>query len=132
MPNAEDRLDRLEARLSNLERQLAHAGGLIDSGREVSQPKPVDHLFKSPARHYSTPPDISITQILGWTGATALVLAVLSGFLLIGAGLRLRSADREYASLLPAGGLVVLGVTLHVGGWMYKKVTAIEVEPETA
>jgi uncharacterized membrane protein len=84
---------------------------------------------------------LSVTQILGWTGATALVLAVaylirlaldagwltperqlvlavLSGFALIGAGLKLRAADRQYASLLPAGGLVVLFLSIY-GAHLY-------------
>ena len=88
-----------------------------------------------------TPPELSVTRLLGWTGATALVLAsaylirlavesgwltperqvvlaVLSGFLLIGAGLRLRGADREYAGLLPAGGLVVLFLSVY-GAHLY-------------
>lgn len=83
----------------------------------------------------------SVTQILGWTGATALVLAVaylirlaldagwltperqlglavLSGLGLIGAGLKLRTADRQYASLLPAGGLVVLFLSIY-GAHLY-------------
>ncbi len=84
---------------------------------------------------------LPVTQILGWTGATALVLAmaylirlaldagwltperqlvlaVLSGFSLIAAGLRLRASDREYASLLPAGGLVVLFLSIY-GAHLY-------------
>jgi hypothetical protein len=84
---------------------------------------------------------LSVTQILGWTGATALVLAVaylirlaldagwltperqlglavLSGFALIGAGLKLRAADKQYASLLPAGGLVMLFLSIY-GAHLY-------------
>jgi len=72
-----------------------------------------------------------VTTILGWAGATALVaaaaylirlaidsgwltpirqiaLAELGGLLLIVSGLVLRRSDREYASLLPAGGIVIL------------------------
>ena len=85
-------------------------------------------------RHETYAPPV--TQILGWTGATALVLAmaylirlaldagwltperqlalaVLSGFSLIATGLRLRASDHEYASLLPAGGLVVLFLSIY-------------------
>lgn len=84
---------------------------------------------------------VSVTNILGWTGATALVLAmaylirlaldagwltperqlaiaVASGFSLIGAGLWLRASDRVYASLLPAGGLVVLFLSIY-GAHLY-------------
>ena len=78
---------------------------------------------------------VAVTQILGWSGAAALVLAgvyfirlaVDSGWLtperqvvlaalcaagLIGAGLALRRTDRGYASLLPAAGIVVLFATV--------------------
>jgi hypothetical protein len=102
-----------------------------------------------PARKMADPDDgrarashtLTVTQILGWTGATALVLAVaylirlaldagwltperqlglavFSGFALMGAGLKLRSADRQYASLLPAGGLVVLFLSIY-GAHLY-------------
>lgn len=78
---------------------------------------------------------IAVTQVLGWSGAAALVLAAiyfirlaidagwltperqivlaaLSGVGLIGAGLALRKADRGYASLLPAAGIVILFATV--------------------
>ena len=78
----------------------------------------------------------SATRVLGWTGATALVLAalylirlaidsglltparqvglaIMGGFVLIGLGLVLRRASREYASLLPAGGIVVLFMSIY-------------------
>ncbi len=84
---------------------------------------------------------LPITQILGWTGATAIVLAmaylirlaldtgwltperqlalaVVTGFALIGTGLWLRAADRIYASLLPAGGLVILFLSIY-GAHLY-------------
>ena len=72
-----------------------------------------------------------ITSILGWGGAVALVLAaaylirlgidsgwltpmrqvalaVIGGLALIGAGLWMRALDRQYAGLLPAGGIAIL------------------------
>lgn len=85
--------------------------------------------------------ELSVTQIMGWTGATLLVLAaaylirlvydagwltpprqlglaVLGGVGLIVAGLRLRRLDRGYASLLPAGGLVVFFLAIY-GAHLY-------------
>ncbi|MDP1995934.1 MAG: DUF2339 domain-containing protein, partial [Gallionella sp.] len=78
----------------------------------------------------------SVTNILGWAGATALVLAsvylvvlaidagwltpvrqvmlsVLGGFVCIGIGLMLRDKDMHYASLLPAAGIVVLFLSMY-------------------
>ena len=80
--------------------------------------------------------ELSVTQIMGWTGATLLVLAaayliklvydtgwltpprqiwlaVLGGAGLVATGLRLRHYDRAYASLLPAGGLVVFFLAIY-------------------
>lgn len=85
--------------------------------------------------------ELSVTQIMGWTGATLLVLAaaylirlvydagwltpprqlglaVLGGAGLIVAGLRLRRLDSGYASLLPAGGLVVFFLAIY-GAHLY-------------
>jgi len=85
--------------------------------------------------------NITVTQIMGWTGVTLLVLAaaylirlvydagwltpnrqlllaVLSGVALIAAGLKLRRRDNHYASLLPAGGLVVLFLAIY-GAHLY-------------
>lgn len=85
--------------------------------------------------------ELTVTQVMGWTGATLLVLAaaylirlvydagwltpsrqlglaVLSGAGLIAAGLRLRRLDSNYASLLPAGGLVVFFLSIY-GAHLY-------------
>jgi len=87
----------------------------------------------------------SVTRILGWGGGMALVLAVvylirlaivggwltptrqitaavLLGFTLIAAGLKLRKTDREYASLLPAAGIVVLFLSVY-GAHLYYGLT---------
>ncbi|OYY95827.1 MAG: hypothetical protein B7Y41_00630 [Hydrogenophilales bacterium 28-61-23] len=160
MSPLDNRLENIETRLSRIECLLvqksirndeaiepaqAESGANLATNSQPTRPPapsaPVTNRFNQPASAYAAPPDISITQILGWTGATALVLAtaylirlavdsgwltperqlvlaLLSGFLLIGAGLRLRSADREYASLLPAGGLVVLFLSIY-GAHLY-------------
>lgn len=85
--------------------------------------------------------ELTVTQIMGWTGATLLVLAaaylirlvydagwltpprqlglaVMGGVGLIVAGLRLRRLDSNYASLLPAGGLVVFFLAIY-GAHLY-------------
>lgn len=89
----------------------------------------------------STSTSLDATRLLGWSGATALVLAALylirlgidSGWLtplrqlglaafgggaLIVGGLLLRRLDRQYASLLPAAGVVVLFATVY-GAHLY-------------
>lgn len=161
MKTVEERLGQLEARLERIERLLpALAGGVAEAparavvSAAVASSAPVQPLAASPGRARRVDPTYgtgtpsrrggsapTVTQILGWTGATALVLAVaylirlaldagwltperqlglavLSGFALIGAGLRLRSADKQYASLLPAGGLVMLFLSIY-GAHLY-------------
>lgn len=156
MKSAEERLSRLENRLAQLEYEIhlmskgragevpaAAAAPPSAESAETAPPSPVrrfnDPAFASARKHGADA--LPITQILGWTGATALVLAVaylirlaldagwltperqiglavISGFSLIGAGLWLRSSDRQYASLLPAGGLVVLFLSIY-GAHLY-------------
>lgn len=162
MKTLEERLAQVEARLDRIERLLppmtaarptetsAPADTVADAAKPappqpVSTPVPVQRVIDPQygaapqPRHASSA--LSVTQILGWTGATALVLAVaylirlaldagwltperqlglavLSGFGLIGAGFKLRTADKQYASLLPAGGLVVLFLSIY-GAHLY-------------
>jgi Predicted membrane protein len=154
MKSTEERLARIENRLAQLEYriQLMSKGEPEAKPVQASAPPPeiietplpsvyrfADPQFVSARKHGSDA--LTITQILGWTGATALVLAaaylirlaldagwltpqrqlglaVVSGFSLIGAGLWLRSSDRQYASLLPAGGLVVLFLSIY-GAHLY-------------
>ncbi len=152
MTSLDKRLSRIEARLDLIELQLGLSNTRPDLEAAIDQtepepplpapaPAPTPATFMQAVHRHATPPDISITRILGWTGATALVLAtaylirlavdsgwltpqrqvvaaVIGGLLLIGGGLRLRSADREYASLLPAGGLVVLFLSIY-GAHLY-------------
>lgn len=126
MPTTEERLDVIEARLNRLE---ARAGAKPLPIKPSPSPKPV----------HDGPP--LATQLLGWGGAAALVLAasymiklaIASGWLtperqigmaVIGAlamillGLKLRSHDRAYAGLLPAGGVVILFVATY-GAHLY-------------
>lgn len=90
------------------------------------------------------PGELTVTQVMGWAGATLLVLAAaylirlvydtgwltparqialafLGGVALIAAGLRLGRSERvgrDYASLLPAGGLVVFYLAIY-GAHLY-------------
>ncbi len=131
------RLAKLEERVTQLEGQTqATSGG--------------DFTFEEFPTTQATPPwkqtkrprePLPITQILGWGGMIALVmaaayliklgidlgwltpvrqimLAFLSGGGLVVAGLALRRADRQYASLLPAGGVVILFLT-NYGAHLY-------------
>lgn len=161
MKTLEERLAQVEMRLDRMERLLPGmpptrsaepAIPVSAAETDTHEPKwvsrpPVDALtsdrtLRDP--NYSNArvgASLSVTQILGWTGATALVLAaaylirlaldagwltperqlglaVLSGFALIGAGLKLRAVDRQYASLLPAGGLVILFLSIY-GAHLY-------------
>ena len=155
--NTDDRLDAIEARLARLEQAVGERSA-------SSQTAPTEErISEQPARpakaadpwstfetqrpdrsrgpRKSAPESLPITQILGWTGATAIVLAmaylirlaldtgwltperqlalaVVTGFALIGTGLWLRTADRIYASLLPAGGLVILFLSIY-GAHLY-------------
>ncbi len=155
MSSTDDRLEAIEARLERLEHAIgetraperaASVKGATSSDRPAGSADPWA-AFESPrpARSHSTAKrsadSFPITQILGWTGATAIVLAmaylirlaldtgwltperqlalaVVTGFALIGAGLWLRTADRIYASLLPAGGLVILFLSIY-GAHLY-------------
>jgi uncharacterized membrane protein len=125
MATIEQRLDAIEARLSNLE-----AKNYIQAPLSKAQPvksTPINIPADKPP--HAGPP--LATQLLGWGGATALVLAasyiiklalssgwltperqlgiaVLGALLMIGLGIKLRNNDRSYASLLPAGGVTVL------------------------
>lgn len=126
MAGIEERLDAIEARLSKLE---ARASIKAPPPKTVSAPKPV----------HEGPP--LATQLLGWGGAAALVLAasyviklaIVSGWLtperqigiavlgalaMIALGLKLKGSDRTYAGLLPAGGVAILFIATY-GAHLY-------------
>jgi uncharacterized membrane protein len=131
MPTIEERLDAIEARLR-----------VLETRDYVRPPSPKPPPVKS------TPADITVhegpplaTQLLGWGGAAALVLAasyiiklaissgwltperqigiaILGALAMIALGLRLRNNDRAYASLLPAGGVTILFIATY-GAHLY-------------
>lgn len=131
MSTIKERLAAIEARLSMLETQ-----GSVKTPLPKSQPaKPVTAAKPTPA----SPP--LATQLLGWGGAAALVLAasyiiklalssgwltperqlsiaVLGALAMIGLGIKLRNSDRSYFSLLPAGGITILFIATY-GAHLY-------------
>lgn len=162
MASPDDRLNRLEARMNQLERLVE--GMMARLGGVVPAPPPMPAEQRGPAMS-SAPPvppavaartwtarepasgESSVTRALGWTGATAMVLAavylirlaidsgmltpgrqvalaVIGAFALIGLGLRLRRGSREYASLLPAGGIVILFASIYGAHIYYQLIPA--------
>ncbi|MDD3610357.1 MAG: DUF2339 domain-containing protein [Halothiobacillaceae bacterium] len=152
-----DRLAQIEARLARLEEALAAMGEVRSSvqthGGVEAQASPLPALDASPpatrptrsrraTRSTPSASTLGATQLLGWSGAMALVLAALylirlgldSGWLtplrqlllallgagsLIGAGLLLRRHDRQYAAFLPAAGVVVLFASVYAAHLFY-------------
>jgi uncharacterized membrane protein len=135
MSTIEERLSAIEARLSKLEAQ-GSVKALLPKVQTVKT-NPVDIPVDKPLQ--AGPP--LATQLLGWGGATALVLAasyiiklalssgwltperqlgmaVLGAVFMIGLGIRLRKLDRSYASLLPAGGVTILFIATY-GAHLY-------------
>ncbi len=157
MAEIAQRLARLEERLARIEERLGiAAGGAAEpfaafgssSATPQATPAKPQHRTEDVVRRDSNRGageqavvSSTITNLLGWAGATALVLAaaylirlaiesgwltparqvglaVLGGLILIGAGLALRQRDRRYASLLPAGGVVILFLSIY-GAHLY-------------
>lgn len=163
MSSYEKRLAEIESRLSRLEAAVGSGVRPESEGTDTSkvsatpQPPPL----KTEDVEWLTPPplpsdrekhmtkmtaaesekNLSVTNILGWAGATALVLAaaylirlaidsgwltparqiglaMMGGLALIGTGLGLRKSNHQYASLLPAGGVVVLFLSIY-GAHLY-------------
>ena len=141
----EQRFAQIENRLKQLETELAQ---VANQKSLVSEKAPAQfaRVPKASVSSTKTAAEIkssSVTSLLGWVGLTALVLAaaylirlaidtgwltplrqitiaVLGGLVLIATGFMLRNTDRRYAGLLPAGGVVILflsiyGAHLHYG-----------------
>lgn len=146
----EARLSAIEARLARIESKLALPKLDPEAPPKAAKPAQASRAEWTGTDH-SPPParNTSITSLLGWSGATALVMAaiylvrlaidsgwltperqvgiaVLAGFALIGIGLALSRANRQYAALLPAGGIVTLFVATY-GAHMYYGLIAPEV-----
>lgn len=160
MATVEERLEALETRILRLEQILpkhlkrppkADAGAAAptasNAARANAAPSPgliSERVLarvgdSAPRREPSDP--VTVTRILGWSGAAALVLAAvyfirlavdegwltpvrqvglaaMGGITLICVGMLLRGAARKYASFLPAAGVVVLFATVF-GAHLY-------------
>lgn len=118
---------KLDARLSRLEGQLS------PKSTPVSAPPPIPRKLEAKARAPSNLLGIVgvaclvLAMILlikfsidsGWlTPMRQLILATLFGSSLVAAPFVLKMSDREYLSLLPAGGVVILHLT-NYGGIFY-------------
>jgi hypothetical protein len=137
--DAETRLREMEKRLARLERLLEKGSGEAEPEFTFEElpPRP------RPARRWTAPAPrpFPVTELLGWGGVAALVLAAaylvklgidlgwltsvrqvmlaaLGGVMLIGSGVALGRADRHYASLLPAGGIAILFLAAY-GAHLY-------------
>ena len=143
----EERLNQIEARLTSIERFIkstapqsvapakAQASATSATVSPTALPIPAKWAAAgaTAGQHEN---NITVTNILGWAGATALVmasiylvvlaidagwltpvrqlmLAMLGGLACIGIGLLLRGKDMHYASLLPAGGVVILFLSMY-------------------
>jgi len=161
MKETEQRLEAIEKRLKKLEQALHQKepeititdSELIESHPEEKRHKPATEPHSAQHQYfhgYSARPQsstLTIGSILGWSGATALVLAMayliqlaisegwltparqiviamLFGIGLIAAGLLLRKSDRDYASYLPAGGIIVLFLTIYGAHLYYPLITS--------
>jgi len=147
MTDYDDRLRRIEERLGAIEARLAipQSAPPPPPPRPVSTPLPASGrpLPTGTRPEPSSGMSISATTVLGWGGVAALVLATAylirlaidSGWLtpvrqvgmagifgvgLITTGLFLKDSYRRYGSLLPAGGIAVLFLTVY-GAHLYHK-----------
>lgn len=143
----ERRLSAIEERLSRIETILArNPSRKMDTPASSPIAPRVSNAKSDPigAGNQASEPATTqfTTQALGWSGAAAVVLAAIylirlgidSGWLsplrqldlamlgsgaLIAGGLLLRRIDRQYATYLPAAGIVVLFATIYVANLGY-------------
>lgn len=138
----EKRLAEVEARLARIETSLP-----AKAAPRVAQPaKAVAAQPPAPKPDAGERPSL-VTSFLGWGGAVALVLAAaylirlavesgwltpvrqvafaaISGFVMIVSGLLLRGVNRQYAGLLPAGGVVILFLSIYGAHLFYGLIEA--------
>lgn len=162
MASPDDRINRLEVRMNQLERLVEGMMTRIGVAASAATPMPTEQAGPAANTAPAAPSAAttrtwmaresasgtsSATRVLGWTGATAMVLAavylirlaidsgmltpgrqvalaVIGAFALIGLGLALRRGNREYASLLPAGGIVILFASIYGAHIYYQLIPA--------
>ena len=127
----EARLDRIEALIPKGAVPASEHAAMAAAGRTAPPT-----TAKPPPEPAPTDRPSLVTSILGWGGAIALVLAAaylirlaveagwltpvrqvalaaLSGLALITAGFFMRGVNRQYAGLLPAGGVAILFLSIY-------------------
>src|SRR5512134_3698060 len=138
----EKRLGEVEARLARIESQSSRAAAPAPAqAARPAVPKP------APAKPESGERPSLVTSFLGWGGAVALVLAAaylirlavesgwltpvrqvtlaaVAGLAMIAAGFVLRNVNRQYAGLLPAGGVAILFLSIYGAHLFYGFVEA--------
>lgn len=142
--------EEVEKRFQGIEKRLAFIESLIppDAKPVAARPAPAPR----PAAAAASPPAAAdrpglVTSILGWGGAAALVMAAaylirlaiesgwltpmrqvafaaLFGLVMIAMGFILRTVNRQYAGLLPAGGVVVLFLSIYGAHLFYGLIQA--------
>ncbi len=137
----DERLAQLEARIGAIEQYLGikvKVTGATPARPAVSNTPPptVATPHAPPPQRIIKRESLGVTHLLGWSGATALViasiylvmlaidsgwltpakqvsLAMLGGIVCIATGLLLRHKDARYASMLPAAGVVILFLSTY-------------------
>ena len=137
----EQRLVALETRLSSIETQLKNAKAIPIVDDEWSESPSASISLSRPAGDhvngsYKSGNWLGIIAVIcfvvaagfiiklsidsGWlTPDRQLGLSGLLGISLVGGGLRLLNSDRQYASFLPASGVIILYVTVFAAGRYY-------------
>ena len=128
----------IEKRLAGVEARLARVESLLP---KATAPSPTQAAKPTAAKAPPPKPEPGdrpslVTSFLGWGGAVALVLAAaylirlavesgwltpvrqvafaaISGLVMIAAGFFLRGVNRQYAGLLPAGGVAILFLSVY-------------------
>ncbi len=143
----EGRLFRIEARLSaSGVARPADAETLPAGTRDVAAASVANVVAADSVAATPTEPSSAASNILGWGGAFALVLAAsylirlgvdsgwltparqlgfaaIFGLALVGTGFLLRDSNRRYAGLLPAAGVAILFMTVYGAHLYYAIIT---------
>jgi uncharacterized membrane protein len=138
--------EEIEQRFAGIEERIAYLESLAPKpvprpAAEAPKPEP------APQRPQPASRIPLVASILGWGGAVALVLAAaylirlavesgwltpvrqvafaaVSGLILIAAGFFLRTVNRQYAGLLPAGGVAILFLSIYGAHLFYGFIAA--------
>lgn len=128
--------EELEQRLTRIEEHLLRLDARLPRPLGMPPPKPGVAPSAAPQSREPGARPSFVTSVLGWGGAVALVLAAaylirlavesgwltparqvglaaISGVALIAAGFVLRRVNRQYAGLLPAGGVAILFLSIY-------------------